>query len=79
MGTVPGRPNLLGGMGMRSRALLMVVVIAVAFMAFGCAGNKMAQAKLMRMARTPYVEPDYRVAPPDQLNVEVKGYPEYSR
>lgn len=64
---------------MRSRALLIVVVVAVAFMAFGCAGNRMAQAKLMRMARTPQPEPDYRVGPPDQLNVEVKGYPEYSR
>ena len=64
---------------MRSRALMLVVVVAVAFLAFGCAGDRVAQARLMKMARTPYVEPDYRVGPPDQIIVEVKGYPEYSR
>jgi len=64
---------------MRSRTITIVLLVAVGFFAFGCANTRAMNAKLMQLARAPQVEAEYRVAPPDQLTVEVKGYPEYSR
>ena len=64
---------------MRARALLLLVVVALVFSACGCANQKVMQARLMQMAKTHTAEAEYRVGPPDQLVVEVKGYPEYSR
>jgi len=58
---------------------LLLVVVSIAFLSVGCATNKALNAELKRMARNPEPVPEYRIAPPDQLNIEVRGYPEFSR
>ena len=63
---------------MRSRILILVAAAAVAFTLCGCQTTAM-NSKLMKMARNPTPEPEYKVAPPDQILIEVKGYPEYTR
>lgn len=65
---------------MRSKTLVMLAAVLAVVMVCGCSGkNKVLTAKLRQMARNPEQLPEYRVAAPDQLSVEVKGYPEYSR
>ncbi len=66
---------------MRSRVLMMIAILVVAFFAVGCASmqTKAMNMKLKQMARTEGTLEDYRVAAPDQLTVEVKGWPEYTR
>ncbi len=66
---------------MRLRFLVLILVVALAATTLsGCATNDPAlQARLRQMARTPQLEGEYRVAPPDDLTIEVRGYPEYSR
>ena len=65
---------------MRLRAFfLLVVLAALAVSASGCAQDRTLQVKLNQLARTRHVESDYQVAPPDELSIDVKGYPEYSR
>ena len=63
---------------MRSRTMIFLLV-TVAFFAFGCANTRAMNTKLMQLAHAPQEEAEYLVAPPDQLTIEVKGYPEYSR
>lgn len=67
---------------MRKRGMLLVTLVLVAALAAGCANGKetrLMNAKLMQLAKAPPTEPEYRVAPPDRLSVEVRGYPEYTR
>ena len=65
---------------MNSRALLVSLIVALVFSISGCATSPaVMRAKLMQLAKNRVPEAEYRVAPPDQLIVEVKGYPEYSR
>jgi polysaccharide export outer membrane protein len=67
-------------MGMRSQTLVILAALLAIVMVCGCSGkNKVLNAKLRQMARNPEQLPEYRVAAPDQLSIEVKGYPEYSR
>lgn len=64
------------------RRLILVAMVSLAVLGtLGCASSsqRALQAKLIQMARNPVVPPDYKIAPPDLLSVEVKGYPEYSR
>jgi polysaccharide export outer membrane protein len=65
---------------MRSCVLLLVLVVAIVASSVGCATSTAAdRAKLLALAQEPKTEANYSVAPPDQLNIEVKGYPEYTR
>ncbi|MCD6405622.1 MAG: polysaccharide biosynthesis/export family protein [Planctomycetes bacterium] len=65
---------------MRSYSSMVITVVLALLWGSGCNGNNRAmQARLIKMARNPVVEAEYRIAPPDQLSIEIKGYPEYSR
>ncbi len=66
---------------MRFRAFMAVLVVAAVFLGTTgcCEQNKAMQVKLLQIARSPHPESEYVVAPPDELSIEVKGYPEYTR
>jgi polysaccharide biosynthesis/export protein len=66
---------------MRLHALVVVLVVAAVMLGTtGCCTQTSAmRAKLLQIARNPHAEGEYLVAPPDELSVEVKGYPEYTR
>ncbi len=69
---------------MRAGRLMIVLALAAALCAGGCAtgtyeSKKALQARLLTMAKNPPIEDEYKIGPPDALGIEVKGYPEYSR
>lgn len=67
---------------MRFRSVVLVVTVLAVVFACGCGESKSKRAmntKLTQLARTSQVEAEYIVAPPDELSIEVKGYPEYTR
>jgi len=65
-----------------SKRVVVLSIVALAVLSMvGCqtASHRALQAKLITMARNPMPEADYRIAPPDSLSIEVKGYADYSR